>query len=256
LGVPLSAPADVWRARYKALCLRMHPDKHREDEQNILAATAAFQRLKAAWEVLQKWQWMRQRIWEQHFSTEDCDIPHDAERVDEAEPAPEPAPSADSVGSSTDSDDAAESAGSHRAETSARRGFMAEPSGQSWTPQRRRMTRPSCSRGLFLQTMSRRLNTCEHNIAVLQIGQQTTGRRLLIRQLSSEAERIRQLFGALKTGSLMADPQTLHDILAGRSVGSALRKQKSRERAAAAQPARPPRAPGLPPHARSWKPRK
>ena len=83
---------------------------------------------------------------------------------------------------------------------------------------------PSCSRGLFLQTMSRRLNTCEHNIAVLQIGQQTTGRRLLIRQLSSEAERIRQLLGALTTGSLVADPQTLHDILAGRSVGSALRK--------------------------------
>ena len=40
-------------ARYRALCLRMHPDKHREDEQSILAATAAaFQRAQAAWEVL------------------------------------------------------------------------------------------------------------------------------------------------------------------------------------------------------------
>ena len=68
----------------RALCLRMHPDKHREDERSILAATAAaFQRVQAAWEVLQKWQWTRQRIWEQHLSTEDCDIPHDAEQIDE-----------------------------------------------------------------------------------------------------------------------------------------------------------------------------
>ncbi|MFM7984407.1 MAG: hypothetical protein ACKPKO_34290, partial [Candidatus Fonsibacter sp.] len=96
LGVPLSAPDAVWRKSYKALCLLLHPD-NQQDEQKRVGANAEVQRLQVAWDVVLKWQQMRQRIWEEFFSREHADVPVDAL-------------SAESVVSSIESDDDAESA--------------------------------------------------------------------------------------------------------------------------------------------------
>jgi hypothetical protein len=70
LGVPLNAPQQVWCQKYKALCLRIHPDKQ-QGEHDRSEATVSFQRLQVAWGAAKTWHQMRQRIWEEHFSTED-----------------------------------------------------------------------------------------------------------------------------------------------------------------------------------------